>query len=158
MRNTILFIATGLLLSACSPKIQESIKTVTETIRDTTIIVKPDSSFYQAWIDCRNGKPVLIKKDTVFVERQGGYIQIPKIKLKGNILQVQSIANKQEIKAQLKDRTTTEVKTVVREVEKELNWWQQLFLWSGALFWGLIVFYVGFRIYFWRISFFKRLL
>ena len=28
-------------------------------------------------------------------------------------------------------------KVVIKEVEKELNWWKRAFLWTGGVFWGL---------------------
>lgn len=38
----------------------ETTKTVTEVVKDTVFKVEADSAFYYAWIDCQNGKPVII--------------------------------------------------------------------------------------------------
>ncbi len=38
----------------------ETTKTITQTIKDTVYKVEADSAYYYAWIDCQNGKPVLM--------------------------------------------------------------------------------------------------
>lgn len=143
----LLIIVTGLLLIAsCSPKITTgSTKTIREIIRDTTILVQSDSSFYQAWVECRDNTPVLVQRDTVvnhdtiFIAKKGAYLKVPKVELKDNVLKVEAKADKQELKAQIKEKSTVEIKTVIKKIEKELNWWQQLFIWTGAVFWLLLV-------------------
>ncbi len=134
----IVFVVVGLLfVLGCSPKIIQggTTKTIKEIVRDTTLIVKPDSAYYRAWVECRDNKPVLVQKDTivlqdtVFIARKGAYLQVPKVELKGNVLKVETKAEKQEIKAQIKEKTTVEVRTVIKEVEKKLSWWQTFFIW-----------------------------
>ncbi len=147
MKRILIFIVGLLFVLGCSPKIIQggTTKTVKEIVRDTTLIVKPDSAYYRAWVECRDNKPVLVQrdtitlKDTVFVAQKGAYLQVPKVELKGNILKVESKADKQEIKAQLKEKATVEVRTVIKEVEKKLNWLQTLFIWSGGILWLVIV-------------------
>ncbi len=146
MRKLLIILIGLLFVMSCSPKIiQGSAKTIKEVVRDTTIIVQPDSAYYQAWVECRDNKPVLIKKeqitvhDTVFIAKKGKYLQVPKVQLNGNVLRVESKADKQEVKAKIKEKTTVEVRTVVKEVEKRLSWWQTLFIWTGVIFWIVLL-------------------
>lgn len=39
----------------------ETTRTITQVVKDTLFKVDADSTFYQAWIDCQNGKPVIIR-------------------------------------------------------------------------------------------------
>ncbi len=147
MKRILIFIVGLLFIVGCSPKIIQggTTKTIKEIVRDTTLIVKPDSAYYRAWVECRDNKPILVQKDTIvlqdtiFIARKGAYLQVPKVELKGNILKVETKADKQEIKAQIKEKTTIEVRTLIKEVEKKLSWWQTLFIWSGAILWLVII-------------------
>lgn len=136
----ILIIMGLFVIASCSPKIiQGTTKTVKEVVRDTTFVVQPDSAYYRAWVECRENKPVLIQrdtivyKDTVFIAKKGKFLQVPKVQLNDNILKVEAKADKQEIKAKIKEKTTVEVRTVIKEVEKKLSWLQTLLIWSGAV-------------------------
>ncbi len=150
----LLIIITGLLLFAsCSPKITTgSTKTIKEIVRDTTILVQSDSSFYQAWVECRDNTPVLVQRDTVinhdtiFIAQKGAYLKVPKVELKDNVLKVEATAEPHEVEAKIKEKTTVEIKTVVKKVEKDLNWWQQLFIWTGAISWLLLVAIVAIKL------------
>ncbi|WP_437918440.1 hypothetical protein [Sphingobacterium sp. LRF_L2] len=119
-------------------KIVELEKTVTKTIRDTTLIVESDSSFYQAWIECINGKPVL-KKDTVTdYTSNPDRLKVPTVSLgeDGRLL-VQAQTEILELHAKIED-LVTEMNTktteyISVEVEKELTVWQKLFIALGKV-------------------------
>lgn len=61
-----LVLTGGLLLISCRSRpypVESKEKTIykTETVKDTVLVVKKDSSYYKAYIDCVNGKPVLVQ-------------------------------------------------------------------------------------------------
>lgn len=146
-------IVTLLAVASCSPKLTESTtKTITEVVRDTTFVVKADSSYYRAWIECRDNTPLLIEKDTIFkhdtafVAIKGDYLEVPKVGLKDNILEVEAKANPHEVKAKITDKNTVEEKTIIKEVEKKLSWWQKLFIWTGVAYWLVLIVIIGIRL------------
>lgn len=56
----------GLLLSCKSkalPEVTEITRTVETVKRDTIVKIEKDSSYYEAYIDCVNGKPVLVENE-----------------------------------------------------------------------------------------------
>lgn len=60
------FLFGALLLTSCKSKpvpgeTKETIIQKFETVKDTVLVVEKDSSYYSAYIDCVNGKPVLIQ-------------------------------------------------------------------------------------------------
>lgn len=62
------FLLGSLLLTSCKSKplpgeTKETIITKTEIVRDTILRVEKDSSYYSAYIDCVNGKPVLVQSE-----------------------------------------------------------------------------------------------
>lgn len=42
---------------------------IKEVVRDTVITVKADSTYYEAWIECVNGKPVLREPTAQYPEK-----------------------------------------------------------------------------------------
>ncbi|MFC0344046.1 hypothetical protein [Epilithonimonas hispanica] len=60
------FLFGALLLTSCKSKpvpaeTKETIIQKIETVKDTVLVVEKDSSYYSAYIDCVNGKPVLVQ-------------------------------------------------------------------------------------------------
>lgn len=60
------FLFGALLLTSCKSKpvpseTKETIIQKFETVKDTVLVVQKDSSYYSAYIDCVNGKPVLVQ-------------------------------------------------------------------------------------------------
>lgn len=129
----------------------ETTKTITIIDRDTVFEVKADSSFYRAWIDCVNGKPVITKVDTLY-STSGKYLEKPNVKLNGNQLQVDCKAKAQELFAQWKEKYIKEQqKEVITlppiEVEKQLNWWQITQIWAGRILFLLLAVLLGFALF-----------
>lgn len=61
-----IFFIGALLLTSCKSKplpveSKETIIQKIETVKDTVLVVEKDSSYYKAYIDCVNGKPVLVQ-------------------------------------------------------------------------------------------------
>ncbi|WP_149913498.1 hypothetical protein [Sphingobacterium cavernae] len=123
-------------------------KVVTKTERDTTFIVEADSSFYKAWIECVNNKPVLRNPTS-----QSGKtnLQAPKVNLddKGQ-LAVECATENLELKARINElvtelnNTTSTVEYVPVEVEKELTFFQKLYISLGKIFGIILLGFVGY--------------
>ncbi len=119
------------------------IKTVTQVQRDTIIQTDPDSSFYQAWIDCISGKPVLrVDSET---KKAGNYLNVPTVKMEGNELKVDCYATAQKLFRTWQQQYIEELRTetIIRppiEVIRPLTLWQnlQIYLGRGALVLGMV--------------------
>ncbi|WP_143349724.1 MULTISPECIES: hypothetical protein [Elizabethkingia] len=137
---------------------------IKEVIRDTVITVKADSTYYDAWIECVNGKPVLREPvsdspEKVSVEvKEYPYskaalpkepylkpLQKPKVTLDENgRLSVECKKEVEQIKAQLINKYESRIRDLERTalVEKDLKWWQKTLMWLGVAFLGLVAFVV----------------
>jgi hypothetical protein len=106
----------------------------TITIRDTIFKTEKDSSYYNAYIECVNGKPVLTKPKAT----PGKNLKAPKVDLTGNELKVDCIAEAQELFYQWKEKYITENKSetirIPYAVTTPLSWWQTTQIWCGRLF------------------------
>lgn len=144
-----LFVLLATTLSSCKstsvvpPATTETINTVTikEVIHDTVFEIKPDSSYYKAYLDCVDGK-VVVKKNTKPLIKSGKFLQPPKVNLKDNILTIDCKAEAQKLFAQWKDTYTKDHKSVIQKipyaVEKPLSWWQKTEIILGRIFLGLL--------------------
>ena len=125
----------------CCPKLYphttentERIVTVTETVRDTVIQVRPDSSIVQALIRCDStGRAKLEEIQTL---RQSERLR-QTISLQNNRLTAKATVDSMGIYLTYKDRYKEEqkVQTIETVIEKEVNilrWWQKSLMWAGA--------------------------
>ncbi|WP_162799907.1 hypothetical protein [Pedobacter jeongneungensis] len=124
-------------------------KTVTRIQRDTIIKTDPDSSFYKAWIDCINGKPVL--KPSSEIKKAGNYLHVPNVKIEGNELNVDCYAVAQNLfktwqQQYIEERETATIIRPPIEVEKPLTWWQNLQIYLGRAALLLSVVYLVYRL------------
>lgn len=128
-------------------------------MRDTIVKLEADSSFYKAWIDCVNGKPVIVKMPlispkndtTIYYNRPGKYIDIPKVILNGNELSVNCEAKAQELfrawqQQYIKENEKEVITLPPVEVEKQLSWWQTLQIYCGRLLLSGIAVYLIYRL------------
>ena len=126
----------------CCPKLYphttentERIVTVTETVRDTVIQVRPDSSIVQALIKCDStGRARLEEIQTL---RQSERLR-QTISLQNNRLTSKAIIDSMGIYLTYKDRYKEEqkVQTIETVIEKEVNilrWWQKPLMWAGGI-------------------------
>ena len=126
----------------CCPKLYphatettERIVTVTETIRDTVIQVRPDSSIVQALIRCDStGRAKLEEIQTL---RQSERLR-QTISLQNNRLTSKAVIDSMGIYLTYKDRYKEEqtVQTIETVIEKEVNvlrWWQKALMWAGVI-------------------------
>lgn len=136
------------------PVIVTKTKTVKEIVKDTVFEVKADSSFYQAYIDCRDGQPILIDKPFPTLNKtevkeayKGSYVNAPKVNLsKNGVLNISCEAEAQKLFAKWKNTYIHEQEPVIVEVPKETfiekpyPWHVKIPLWLGRLI--LVVFAV----------------
>lgn len=138
-----LFCIIGCVVRKEPPKEQEKeivTRTVMEVRRDTVVKVKSDSSYYSAWIECVNGKPI-INADKTAKSQRGVYMQPPSVQLEGNgQLNVSCNSLEQQLKFEIKERQVLEEKLKERtitlppvEVEKPLTAWQQAWIKWGKI-------------------------
>ena len=126
----------------CCPKLYphttentERIVTVTETVRDTVIQVRPDSSIVQALIRCDStGRARLEEIQTL---KQSERLR-QTISLQKNRLTAKATVDSMGIYLTNKDRYREEqkVQTIETIIEKEVNilrWWQKALMWAGVI-------------------------
>lgn len=131
---------------------------IKEVVRDTVITVKADSTYYEAWIECVNGKPVLREPTAQYPEKISSEVkrypyskeslpkepylkplQKPKVSLDENgRLSVECKKEVEQIKAQLINKYENRVRELEKTalVEKNLKWWQIALMWCGVAFIG----------------------
>jgi hypothetical protein len=140
--TSILAAALLIIFSGCCPKLYphtsentERIVTVTETVRDTVIQVRPDSSIVQALIRCDStGRARLEEIKTL---RQSERLR-QTISLQNNRLISKAVIDSMGIYLTYKDRYKEEqkVQTIETVIEKEVNilhWWQTALMWAGVI-------------------------
>lgn len=94
------FLLGSLLLTSCKSKPipgetkQKYVKQEI-TVRDTVLVIEKDSSFYSAYIECVNGKPVLKEPNQITKtgkvlpkSKAGRSLTIPKVSLENGVLSV----------------------------------------------------------------------
>ena len=136
----LLFISLATLVSCISkkpadPVILTKTQTIKEVVRDTVFQAKADSSFYQALIECQNGKPVLRQ---TMESTPGKHLKTPNVTLsKEGVLEVKSESPPQDFKYQWTEKSTAEtVPTIVpcpEPKEKPYPWYVTGQLWAGRL-------------------------
>ena len=146
MDKTLILAASCVVLLAipqgCCPKLYphttedtERIVTVTETVRDTVIQVRPDSSIVQALIRCDStGRARLEEIQTL---RQSERLR-QTISFQDNRLTAKATVDSMGIYLTYKDRYKEEqkVQTIETVIEKEVNilhWWQKALMWAGGI-------------------------
>lgn len=158
----LIFISLGMVVSCASKKPQEpviitnTIETF-KTVRDTIYKVDADSSFYTAFIDCVNGKPILRETpETKAASKPGKNLKVPKTTLVGNKLNCDCEAQEQELHKQWEETYTKEHEqtpiyiNVPVEVEKPLTFWQKTQIWFGRFFIGILSLFVIIGVLRWK--------
>ena len=117
------------------PVIVETTKTITQIERDTVFSVKADSSFYKAYVDCVNGRPVLRNEKS----QPGAKVNAPKVEFKDRLLRVDCKVDSSKIALKWFEKNISiekpKVVFVPKEVpvEKPLTWWQKTQMNLGKL-------------------------
>lgn len=149
MRSKIFFLhilcfSLFLTVSCISRKPPETVtrtneKTIREIVRDTVYQVEADSSFYQSYIECVNGKPVLLDNSQDTSKKQvstsGRYLKAPIVKLTGNQLNVDCEAEARQLLKQWRETHVSEAQTVTKTeyTEKPFKWYHKAFMWFGGI-------------------------
>lgn len=129
-KGCLFFVLTILLVSCRSTKPvvvkneTTTTKTITETVHDTIFKIEKDSSYYQALLDCQNGK-VVVKE--VIQSEPGRNLKSPKVRIDNNKLEVDCEARAQELFAQWKSTHELDkiiITTDVPVYTNNLTWWQ----------------------------------
>ena len=139
---SLLFVLLLALVSCASkkpsePVIIESTKTITKIQRDTVLVVKPDSSYYKAYVECRDGKPYIVRDSIV---EKGKRISVPKVEIKNNYLQVKCKVDSAKIALKWWETNTTiqDPKIIyipkVEYIEKPFRWYHKTLMWIGGIF------------------------
>ncbi len=114
-------------------------KTITETVHDTIFKTEKDSSYYQALLDCQDGK-VVVKN--VVQSEPGRTLKSPKVRVDHNTLQVNCETEAQRLFAQWKSKHIQENTQQVKEVPvitNMLTWWQETQIKGFRILLGLIL-------------------
>lgn len=117
-------------------------KTVTETQRDTVWQTEKDSSYYRAYLECVNNKVVFNPNKGVETQK-GNHLLPPKVNIKDNVLEVDCIAEAQNLFFQWKEKYIAENKATIQKipypVPAELSWWQTTQIWAGRVLFSLLL-------------------
>lgn len=121
------------------PVREKVVETIKETTHDTTLVTQPDSTWYWALIECRDGRPVITKEKK---SGKGPVLEPPKVSLdrSGN-LNLDCEARAQELflqwKSQTRERSTE--KEVPIYIEKILTRWEAFFMMTGKVSLGAFI-------------------
>ena len=155
MKRTIIAMAAILSLQSCCHKlyphtteITEKSESVTETIRDTVIMVQPDSSIMQALIQCDSTGRARLQEIKALKEsarlQQTISIEPEPQPYKPTVITVKATVDSMGIYLSYKERykETAQIQKIETVIEKEVNvlkWWQKLFIWLGSISTILII-------------------
>ena len=155
MKRTIIAMAAILSLQSCCHKlyphtteVTEKTESVTETIRDTVIMVQPDSSIMQALIQCDSTGRARLQEINALKEsarlQQTISMEPEPQPYKPTVITVKATVDSMGIYLTYKERykETAQIQKIETVIEKEVNvlkWWQKLFIWLGSVSTILII-------------------
>ena len=129
-------------------EVTEKTESVTETIRDTVIMVQPDSSIIQALIQCDSTGRARLQEIKALKEsarlQQTISIEPEPQPYKPTVITVKATVDSMGIYLSYKERykETAQIQKIETVIEKEVNvlkWWQKLFIWLGSISTILII-------------------
>lgn len=154
MRHAALTAAAILAVPACSPRaIAPSLSvtekdTVTETIRDTVVVVRPDSTILSALVECNEVGEARLKE---IRQLRNSARAVTSMGMRDNRIEVKTVVDSLKIYLALRERyresvrTRTEKVVEIREVNV-LNWRQKALIRTGILSIVLAGLYTLFRV------------
>lgn len=129
----------------------DSLRTV-ETLRDTVVQVKADSSLLRALIECDSLGQAHLKQ--LLEYERGDRLPPPAVDITNNVLTAKAHVDSMAIYLQLKDRYTERNKiqritrTITQTVEvNRLTWWQTLFYRAGQILTAALIMGAVIKIY-----------
>ena len=129
-------------------EVTEKTESVTETIRDTVIMVQPDSSILQALIQCDSTGRARLQEINALKEsarlQQTISMEPEPQPYKPTVITVKATVDSMGIYLTYKERykETAQIQKIETVIEKEVNvlkWWQKLFIWLGSISTILII-------------------
>ena len=129
-------------------EVTEKTESVTETIRDTVIMVQPDSSIMQALIQCDSTGRARLQEIKALKEsarmQQTISMEPEPQPYKPTVITVKATVDSMGIYLSYKERykETAQIQKIETVIEKEVNvlkWWQKLFIWLGSISTILII-------------------
>ena len=129
-------------------EVTEKTESVTETIRDTVIMVQPDSSIMQALIQCDSTGRARLQEINALKEsarlQQKISMEPEPQPYKPTVITVKATVDSMGIYLTYKERykETAQIQKIETTIEKEVNvlkWWQKLFIWLGSISTILII-------------------
>ena len=150
MKEVATILAVGALaLCGCSPKMYphrtestEHTVTVTESVRDTVVQVRPDSSIVRALIRCDSTGRARLEEIRMLREssrlQQTLTVESPAEPYQPTAVTVRAVVDSMGIYLTLRERhrEDQQTRTVETVVEKEVNvlrWWQTTLMWMGGV-------------------------
>ena len=149
MKRRVILVVCMLVSGGCSPKMYphrtestEHTVTVTETVRDTVVQVRPDSSIVRALIRCDSTGRARLEEIRMLLEssrlQQTLAVESPVEPYQPTAVTVRAFVDSMGIYLTLRERHREEqqVRTVDTVVEKEVNvlrWWQTALMWMGGV-------------------------
>ena len=129
-------------------EVTEKTESVTETIRDTVIMVQPDSSILQALIQCDSTGRARLQEINALKEsarlQQTISIEPEPQPYKPTVITVKATVDSMGIYLSYKERykETVQIQKIETIIEKEVNilkWWQKLLVGLGSISATLII-------------------
>ena len=129
-------------------EVTEKTESVTETIRDTVIMIQPDSSIMQALIQCDSTGRARLQEINALKEsarlQQTISMEPEPQPYKPTVITVKATVDSMGIYLTYKERykETAQIQKIETVIEKEVNvlkWWQKLFIWLGSISTILII-------------------
>ena len=129
-------------------EVTEKTESVTETIRDTVIMIQPDSSIMQALIQCDSTGRARLQEINALKEsarlQQTISMEPEPQPYKPTVITVKATVDSMGIYLTYKERykETAQIQKIETVIEKEVNvlkWWQKLFIWLGSVSTILII-------------------
>ena len=136
-------------------EVTEKTESVTETIRDTVIMVQPDSSIMQALIQCDSTGRARLQEIKALKEsarmQQTISMEPEPQPYKPTVITVKATVDSMGIYLSYKERykETAQIQKIETVIEKEVNvlkWWQKLFITLGILFICLVAIKISVKI------------
>lgn len=129
------------------PVVIEKTREVRTIVKDTVFRIQADSTYYHAFVECVNGKPVLKEteahKDNRNNSPESGLLK-PKVSLAGGNLSVECYKQAQESfktwrETYIKEHEQTPIYIEkLIDKEKTLSWFQTTQIWLGRIFLGVL--------------------
>lgn len=149
MKRTIIAMAAILSMQSCCHKlyphtteVTDTKESVTETIRDTVIMIQPDSSIMQALIQCDSTGRARLQEIKALKEsarlQQTISIDPEPHPYKPTVITVKATVDSMGIYLTYKERykENAQIQKIETVIEKEVNilkTWQKVLMWLGAL-------------------------